>query len=131
MSQQVTQRDRPLCWSKLGIPYGIESVEHLGRAERWVDVGHRSIKRKLVLLDELQRGDAKHRIAGHGRPALKPAPAENALIDDALVSRSQGHHPRQFPSTRRITKNRVELGKRSYAGSYWLFGTSDRRIVRA
>ncbi len=141
MGQQVTQRDRPLCRAQLGCSRGIESVKHLGRPERGIDVRHRSIQRKLVLLDELQRGDrsdrlnhrgdTKYGIARHGRPPVKPAPAENALIHDALVGRGQGHHPRHFLCTGGRAEHRVDLGKRACAEPCWLFGVRDRRIVRA
>ena len=123
MGEQVAQRDRPLCRAQLRQSFGVEAVEHLRRADRGLDSGHRRVQRQLVLLDELQRGhrrnhlhhrgDAKHRVARHGGAVAEPALAEYALIEHAIVSRRQGHDSRHFSRARCGAEHRIDLGKRS------------------
>ena len=123
MGQQVAQRDRPLCRAQLRQSFGVEAIEHLRRADRGLDIGHRRIQRQLVLLDELQRrhrrnqlhhrGDAKHRVARHGGPVAEPALAENSFIEEAMVGRRQGHDSRYFSCTRCGAEHQIDLGKRS------------------
>ena len=122
MGQQVAQRDWPLGRSQLRQSLGVEAVEHLRRVDRGLDVGHRRIERKLVLLDELQRGhrrnhlhhrgDAKHRVTRHGGAFAEPALAENPLIEEAMVGCRQGHDSRYFSRARRCAEHRIDLGKR-------------------
>ena len=126
MGQQVAQRDRPLCRPQLRQSFAVEAIEHLRRADRGFDIGHRRVQRQLVLLDELQRGhrrnqlhhrgDAKHRVARHGGAVAEPALAENPLIEDAMVGRRQGHYSRHFSRARRGAEHRIDLGNRFRLG---------------
>ena len=128
MGQQVPQGDRPLCRTQLRKSFRIESVEDLRRAELRIDIRHRSVQRKLALFDKLQRGhrsdrldhrgDAKHRIARHGRLGVKAAAAENALVDDVIVGRGQCHDAGHLPGARCGAQHRVDLGKGSRAGRW-------------
>ena len=111
------------CRAQLRQSFGVEAVEHLRRADRWLDSGHRRVERKLVLLDELQRGhrrnhfhhrgNAKHRVTRHDGAVAEPALAEYALIEHAIVSGRQGHDSRHFSRARCGVEHRIDLGKRS------------------
>ena len=141
MGEQVAQRDRPLCRAQLRQSFGVETVEHLRRAERGLDVRHRRVQRQLVLLDELQRrhrrnqlhhrGDAKHRVTRHGGPVAEPALAENTLIENAMVGRRQGHDSRHFSRSRRGAEHRIDLGKRFGLGLGRRLRTGGYRVPQA
>ena len=141
MGEQVPQGYRPLWRAQLRDSSGIESVEHLRRPERGVDIGHRSVQRKLLLLDELQgghrrdqldhRGDTKNGITRHGWRFVKPTLPENSLIHDAIVSRRQCHHSGHFGCARCGAEHRVDVGQCAEGGSARCFGARNGRVDRA
>jgi hypothetical protein len=65
VGQQVAQGDRPPGGSEARLARRVEALQHLGRAERGVDVGHRCLEGELALLDQLHRRDRGDRL-GHG-----------------------------------------------------------------
>ena len=99
--QQVAQRDRPLGRAQLRGAAGVEALQHLRRAERGVDVGHRLVELEFALLDELHRrdrgdglghrGDPEQAVERHRWPLIERAGAEGPLVEQALVGGRQRH----------------------------------------
>ena len=105
------------------MPLASNPIKDLGRSERGIEIRHRRVQRKLVPLDELQRGyrsdqldhggDAKapYRAVMAG-PLGKAAPAENALVDDAIIGRGQAPRlPAHSPALVAALEHGIDVGK--------------------
>ena len=132
MSEQVTQRDRPLAGRNWGFP-AASNRRAPGRCRAPEHQAKACLARRAAARDRSDwldhRGNAKHRIAGHDRPTLKPAPAETPRTRHLCQSQPTPPPPAM---TVAIPKDESSWGKCPYAGLDWLFGgPSDRRVVRA